>query len=67
VPAAREFLDQMTVRVASLADDPLRRTAWRDRLRAVQPDLAKQSPAAEVVAAERKRVEDQLNPSQGKP
>lgn len=56
---SREYLELVTGRVGPLADDRARRERWRVHLRAAENAL-KGTPGAEVVAAERKRVEEQL-------
>jgi hypothetical protein len=57
------LLQVVTDRVAAVADTPVRRDAWRARLRNAQGSLDGRSPLAPLVAAELKRVEQQLTNS----
>jgi hypothetical protein len=64
-PSKSEFPSQLTERVAGLAalDGGRRLGPWRDRLRRVQDEMAaklERSSREAVVAAELKRVEDQI-------
>ncbi len=53
---SRPYVELITAKVGALADTPPRKTEWASRLKAAERDL-KQTEAADVIAAERKRVE----------
>ena len=55
---SRQYVEQITSKVGALADSPTRKEEWVKRLRDAERDL-KATEAAEVIAAERKKVEAQ--------